>query len=156
MVKHLQENANLYKLITEMYEEKIPFNRIIGFQIISLQTDCVCTRFDMRAELIGNYIKETLHGGVISAVLDATGGLNASIHLLDKLQDASMDEIKKGLARIGTIDLRVDYLRPGRGRFFLAAASIMRAGRKVAVTRMELHNDQELLIAVGTGTYIIG
>ncbi|MDJ0829673.1 MAG: thioesterase family protein [Desulfobacterales bacterium] len=156
MARHLRENANLYQLITEMYEEKIPFNRMLGFQIEALQSDRVCTRFDMQGKLIGNYIKETLHGGVISAVLDATGGLNASIHLLEKLQNAPMEEIKKGLARIGTIDLRVDYLRPGRGHYFLAAASIMRAGRKVAVTRMELHNDQEILIAVGTGTYIIG
>jgi acyl-coenzyme A thioesterase PaaI-like protein len=32
----------------------------------------------------------------------------------------------------------------------------MRTGKKVAVTRMELHNDEDLLIAVGTGTYIVG
>jgi len=32
----------------------------------------------------------------------------------------------------------------------------MRAGRRVSVTRMELHNDQDVLIAVGTGTYIVG
>ena len=35
-------------------------------------------------------------------------------------------------------------------------AAIMRTGKKVAVTRMELHNDEDLLIAVGTGTYIVG
>jgi acyl-coenzyme A thioesterase PaaI-like protein len=32
----------------------------------------------------------------------------------------------------------------------------MRTGRKVAVTRMELKNQEDLLIAVGTGTYIVG
>jgi acyl-coenzyme A thioesterase PaaI-like protein len=32
----------------------------------------------------------------------------------------------------------------------------MRTGRKVAVTRMELHNDEGVLVAVGTGTYIVG
>jgi acyl-coenzyme A thioesterase PaaI-like protein len=32
----------------------------------------------------------------------------------------------------------------------------MRTGRKVAVTRMELHNDERVLVAVGTGTYIVG
>jgi acyl-coenzyme A thioesterase PaaI-like protein len=32
----------------------------------------------------------------------------------------------------------------------------MRSGRKVAVVRMELHNEDNLLVAVGTGTYMIG
>jgi acyl-coenzyme A thioesterase PaaI-like protein len=32
----------------------------------------------------------------------------------------------------------------------------MRSGNKVAVTRMEFFNNKEILIAVGTGTYIVG
>ena len=59
-------------------------------------------------------------------------------------------------SRTGTIDLRVDYLRPGRGEWFAARGRIMRAGRKVAVARMEMNNNAEKLIAVGTGTYMIG
>jgi acyl-coenzyme A thioesterase PaaI-like protein len=50
----------------------------------------------------------------------------------------------------------VDYLRPGKGTEFLATGVVMRAGRKVAVTRMEMHSDAGVLIAVGTGTYIVG
>jgi uncharacterized protein (TIGR00369 family) len=60
------------------------------------------------------------------------------------------------LTKIGTIDLRIDYLRPGKGNYFVATGAIMRAGRRVSVTRMELYNDQNVLIAVGTGTYIVG
>ena len=32
----------------------------------------------------------------------------------------------------------------------------MRTGNRVSVVRMELENDQKQLIAVGTGTYIVG
>jgi uncharacterized protein (TIGR00369 family) len=99
---------------------------------------------------------ETLHGGVISSVLDATGGLSVSVSLLEKLQGEPVEEFEKRMAHIGTIDLRVDYLRPGRGKTFRAVSAIMRTGKKVAVTRMELHNDESVLIAVGTGTYIVG
>jgi uncharacterized protein (TIGR00369 family) len=139
-----------------MYEEKIPFNKILGFQVESLQGSKVVVQFGMRTDLIGNYFLETLHGGVISAVLDATGGLSVSVSLLEKLQGEPVEEIEKRMARIGTIDLRVDYLRPGRGRSFQAVSAIMRTGKKVAVTRMELHNDEGVLVAVGTGTYIVG
>ncbi len=139
-----------------MYEQKIPFNRILGFEVETLAADRVVVRFAMRPELIGNYVLETLHGGVISSVLDATGGLSVSIGLLERLQGEPVEVIEKRMARIGTIDLRVDYLRPGRGKAFRAISSIMRAGKKVAVTRMELQNDERLLVAVGTGTYIVG
>ena len=60
------------------------------------------------------------------------------------------------LAKIGTIDLRVDYLRPGRGAYFTAAGRLLRTGNKVAVTRMSFHNDADELQAVGTGTYLCG
>ena len=145
-----------YQYLKRMYERKIPFNRILGFEVETYHIGNVAVRFVMKPELIGNYVMETLHGGVISSVLDATGGLNVSISLVEKLQGESMEDIEQRVARIGTIDLRVDYLRPGRGRAFRATSSIMRTGKKVAVTRMELHNDEDILIAVGTGTYIVG
>ncbi|MFZ0613677.1 MAG: thioesterase family protein [Desulfobacterales bacterium] len=139
-----------------MYEQRIPFNKILGFEVETLEVEKVVVRVAMRPDLIGNYVLETLHGGVISSVLDATGGLSVSIGLLKRLQGEPVEEIEKRMARIGTIDLRVDYLRPGRGKAFRAISSIMRAGKKVAVTRMELQNDERLLVAVGTGTYIVG
>ena len=57
---------------------------------------------------------------------------------------------------MGTIDLRVDYLRPGRGRHFIASARIVRKGSRIAVTHMELHNDAGELIATGGAAYVVG
>jgi len=144
------------QILKSMYESKIPFNRVLGFKVECVEGETVCVRFDMQPELVGNYVLETLHGGVISAVLDATGGLNVSVGLLQKLQGQPAAEIEQRMARIGTIDVRIDYLRPGRGHSFRATSDIMRTGKKVAVTRMQLHNDAGKLIAVGTGTYIVG
>lgn len=153
------DSANFRKILDycrRWYDEKIPFNRVLGFKVDSFEGDAVCVKFDMRPDLIGNHVHGFLHGGVISAVLDATGGLTASIGMLSKLHDDELVKIQDRIARVGTIDLRVDYLRPGVGEHFTATSRIMRAGRKVSVTRMELHNDQDVLIAVGTGTYIVG
>jgi len=52
--------------------------------------------------------------------------------------------------------MRVDFLRPGLGVEFVATGTVLRVGRKVAVTRMELHNDEDSLIAVATGAYSTG
>jgi len=57
---------------------------------------------------------------------------------------------------LGTIDLRVDCLRPGIGEAFRAPGFALWTGSRVAVSRMELRNDTGTLIAVGTGTYIVG
>ena len=142
--------------LKEIHEKKIPFNRIFGLTVDSLKPGSVAVRFEMKKELIGNYVHGILHGGVISSVLDAAGGLAAASSIIDKMKDKPSEEIANRIMKTGTIDLRVDYLRPGRGKFFRATSSIMRAGNRVAVTRMELHNDKDLLIAVGTGTYIVG
>jgi uncharacterized protein (TIGR00369 family) len=52
--------------------------------------------------------------------------------------------------------MRVDYLRPGKGKEFIATAEVIRKGKKVAVCRMELHNEEGTHIAFGTGTYMVG
>jgi acyl-coenzyme A thioesterase PaaI-like protein len=72
-----QDNTALFEAIQDIINEKIPFNKVLGLQAESLGFDRVEVRFDMREELIGNYIRGTLHGGVISSVIDLTGGLAA-------------------------------------------------------------------------------
>ena len=50
----------------------------------------------------------------------------------------------------------VNYLSPGLGKYFVTTGSILRANSKLSVIRMKQHNDEDLLIAVGTGSYVIG
>lgn len=151
-----KSSDKIWKILCEMYERKIPFNKVLGLKIESLKMEDVRVKFDMKDAFIGNYVHGILHGGVISAVLDTTGGLTASLGVLQKMKGQTAEEIGKSLTKIGTIDLRIDYLRPGKGNCFVATGAIMRSGRRVSVTRMELYNDQDVLIAVGTGTYIVG
>jgi uncharacterized protein (TIGR00369 family) len=135
--------------------EKIPFNKVLGLAVESLELDRPSVKLTMREELIGNFIRGSLHGGVISSTLDFMGGLVAFLGVLKTLAGLPAPEMAARFAKIGTIDLRIDYLRPGLGRHFVATGYVLRAGKKVAVTRMELHNERRDLIAVGTGAYMI-
>ncbi|HBD28088.1 MAG TPA: thioesterase family protein [Deltaproteobacteria bacterium] len=146
----------LLQLLKEITEEKIPFNKLIGMKIETLDLDKIGIRFEMRPELVGNFTRGNLHGGVISSVLDVTGGMVAWTGIMKKMEGQSFDKISERFNKIGTIDIRVDYLRPGLGDYFIATGSTLRTGNKVSVTRMELHNDKGILIAVGTGTYVVG
>jgi uncharacterized protein (TIGR00369 family) len=145
----------LLKIVREVYEN-LPFNRLLGLKVANLKPDEAGYNFAMENELIGNAVHGILHGGVISAVLDATGGMTATASAIKRMQGLSDGEITDWIARIGTIDMRVDYLRPGRGKRFQSSGTVMRTGNKVAVTRMELRNEENVMIAVGTGTYIVG
>ncbi|HPV52213.1 MAG TPA: thioesterase family protein [Smithella sp.] len=139
-----------------VYEEKMPFNKYLGLKIDSIKADKAVVRIDMRDDLIGNFEKNILHGGVISTILDFTGSVIAQIHIINEMKDAPLEKIVKRLTGMGTIDMRIDYMRPGKGSYFLATGHLLRLGHKVAVARTEFVNDSSELIAVGTSTYIVG
>jgi uncharacterized protein (TIGR00369 family) len=105
---------------------------------------------------VGNPTYRTLQGGIISTVLDMVGGHVVFVNVFKQVKEKPPEKQMQRLSKVGTIDLRVDYLRPGKGKKFTAKGWILRSGNKVSVTRMELHNDQQELIAVGTGTYTVG
>jgi uncharacterized protein (TIGR00369 family) len=158
MGEHMEREQNderLFKVINDMFNEKIPFNKVLGLKVAAIGYQRVKVRFEMRDELIGNYIRGTLHGGVISSVVDVTGGLAAFMGIQEKIFDRDLDAKLERFGRLGTIDLRVDYLRPGIGESFVSTGYTLRTGNKVAVARIELINDRDDLIAVGTGSYVV-
>jgi uncharacterized protein (TIGR00369 family) len=138
-------------LLKAVMEEHIAFNKHLGLKVESFDPAAPKLRFDMRPELVGNPARQILHGGVISATLDVAGGLAI---MLSFAQEATITP--GSFPNIGTIDLRVDYLRPGRGKYFIATARIVRKGSRIAVVHMELHNDAGELIATGGGAYVVG
>ncbi|OPY71735.1 MAG: putative esterase [Syntrophorhabdus sp. PtaU1.Bin050] len=148
-------DEEFFSIVNEMFTEKIPFNKELGIKIELISPDCVKTSIGMRNELMGNYKRGMLHGGIISSLIDATGGLAAFMSIQDKMRGKPLEARLERSGRISTIDLRVDFLRPGLGKRFVATAYTLRTGNKVVVTRIELHNDQNDLIAVGTVSYLV-
>ena len=138
-------------LLQKVMEEHIAFNKLLGLRVESFDVDAPKLRFDMRPELVGNPSRQILHGGVISATLDVAGGFAIMLSLV-----GDHPVTPTSFPNMGTIDLRVDYLRPGRGKHFIATARIVRKGSRIAVVHMELHNDTGELIATGGGAYVIG
>ncbi len=139
--------------IGRAFEQMIPFNRVLGLKVDSLDPKAPRLRFDMRPELVGNPVRQILHGGVISATLDVVGGLAIALASLAEKDDATA---VRNFPNIGTIDLRIDYLRPGRGKYFIATGRVVRLGGRVAVVHMELVNDSDEQIATGSAAYIVG
>ena len=138
-----------------IFEEMIVFNQVLGLKITSLAPTQVRARIDMKRELIGNFNYKRIHGGVISAGLDAMGGLAVMAAIGARHMDETPQQRLQRFGKLGTIDLRIDYLRPGIGEYFELRAEVLRLGSRVASTRMEFLGADGKLLSTGAGAYIV-
>lgn len=146
----------LREFVIDFFNNKMPFNQLLGFTVSHIEPEYVAINLQWDDKLMGNPVHKILHGGVTAAVLDTVGSLAALIYGINGLTDEqSAKAFYQQLPNGGTLDMRVDYLRPGKGQHFVATAEVIRLGNKVAVCRMDLHNENDLHIATGTGTYIV-
>lgn len=141
--------------VANVFRENMPFNQLLGMQVSQFDQSGVEIRLPWQDSLMGNPIQKILHGGVTAAVLDTVGGLMAILEAVRQMPQVNLAEFQRKLSKMSTIDMRVDYLLPGKGNEFIATAKVIRKGARVAVCRMELHNDSGEHIAFGTATYMI-
>ncbi|GGA64170.1 hypothetical protein GCM10011369_01950 [Neiella marina] len=142
--------------VAELFDQGMAFDKVIGLKVEQYDPTGAKLTFVAKPELIGNPIHKILHGGVIATALDVAGAAVTFAAALARMPAMPEQQLNEKLARMSTIDLRVDYLRPGWGKQFTVTSHIIRTGTKVAVARMELHNEQDTHIAFGTGTYMVG
>lgn len=141
--------------LRQLFEEQIVFNRVMGVKIVDIRPERVSARIDMKPELIGHFVHGRMHGGVISACLDALGGLACMAAMGARHMDTPPLERIQRFDKLGTIDLRIDYLRPAVSEHFHMHAEVLRLDSRVGSTRMEFHAASGLLVAAGAGAYIV-
>lgn len=152
-----EPSAAEFRQIMEGIFEQVPFIQEIGLQLheFDFSEQTLSAKFERKPQLIGNHFHNILHGGVTATALDTVGGFTAMVAAYQRMGGAiDWQEKVQRLTRMGTVDMRVDYLKPGRGEHFICSGSILRVGNKLVVSRMELHNDSEELIATGTATFL--
>lgn len=149
------DNQQMASIVMDIFDKRLPYNQFLGFQVDKSDLQKAKIILPWQDSLMGNPFHKILHGGVTSAILDTVGGLKAMLYAAHEMEPMTKKAFSQRVANIGTIDLRVDYLRPGKGDLFVATAEIIRKGNKVAVCRMELHNQSGTHIAFGTGTYMM-
>ena len=138
----------------EIYEEKILFNQWAGLKVESVKSTDILATLIMKPELVGHYAYHRIHGGVISAVLDAIGSMAVMAALGAKHMDESVAKRLERFARHSTIDLRIDFLRPGIGEKFTIHAEALRVGARVGNARMEFRGADGKLLSTGTAAYL--
>ncbi len=130
--------------LVAFFENNIAFNLHLGMKVELVEPGHCVLRIPYRPELIGDPWRPALHGGVMSTIIDTAGGLAVF---------ASLDQI----GGVSTVDLRVDYLRPGLLEDVFCDATVIRAGNRVAQASMRVLQgpDRSYLAAEGRGVYNI-
>lgn len=131
--------------LKQMMEDFIPFNKFLGIKVHEIAAKHVHLTLPFRPEFVGDPMRPAMHGGVMSTLADVAGGLTVW---------AGLEDLR---ARVATIDLRVDYLRPGRLETIDAKAHVVRKGNRVGVVDVVLFhpNHPNETVATGKGVYNI-
>jgi uncharacterized protein (TIGR00369 family) len=153
--RSVDEQQRLDAALTELFQNRITFNATLGLEIVSVRAPAPRIRLAMRPALVGHFLHGRLHGGVTASVLDAMGGLALMVAIGEHHAAEAAPQVLHRFAKMGTIDLRVDYLRPGTGAWFEATAEVTRLGGRIGSTHMRLTNDAGALIATGSAAYVI-
>jgi uncharacterized protein (TIGR00369 family) len=127
------------------FVDHIPHNHALGMKVIELERAQATFMLPYDVKLVGNPDTGVLHGGAITALIDACSGASVFAALTE-------------WSPIATLDLRIDYLRAGDpGRDIICHASCYRLTRNVAFTRaVAYHDDEADPIASSMGTFMLG
>jgi uncharacterized protein (TIGR00369 family) len=125
--------------------DAIPHNRALGMRMRELRRAEAVFELPYDAKLVGNPDTGVLHGGAITALLDACSG-------------AAVFAALTAWQPIATLDLRIDYMRGAEvGRAIVCRAHCYKLTRNVAFTRaVAYHDDEADPIATSMGTFMIG
>jgi uncharacterized protein (TIGR00369 family) len=126
------------------FSRSVPHNQALGLRPLSVTREAAIFELPYDPRLVGNPDTGTLHGGAITALLDACSG--AAVF-------ASLTE----MVPIATLDLRIDYLKPAEPhRPVIARATCYKMTRNVAFTRAVAYQENpEDAIAHSVGTFML-
>ena len=132
------------KDLVGLMEQKIPFNAFLGVKVEFFSRGEIILSLPSRPEFTGDPLRPALHGGLLATLADTAAGM-AVFSILPKTATTS------------TIDLRIDYLRPGNiDQQVYAKSSVVRHGSRVCVTQTTIYQDSyDQAVAISSATYSI-
>ena len=107
----------------QAFLDGVPYVRFLGLRA-EMAGDEMTAILPFAPHLIGNIVMPALHGGVIGAMMELT-----ALAQLAVVQESSR--------AAKTIDVTIDYLRPGLALTAYARAEVRKIGRQIASVHVE-------------------
>jgi uncharacterized protein (TIGR00369 family) len=137
-------SGDMQERMARAFSGGVPHNLALGIRVLEVSPTEASFELPYDAKLVGNPDTGTLHGGAITALLDACSG-------------AAVFAALPSLVPIATLDLRIDYLKPAEpGKSVIARATCYKLTRNVAFTRaVAYQDDPENVVAHSVGTFML-
>ena len=138
------EMLALLARLNREFAASVPHNAALGLEMLELEEGRARMRLPYRPQLVGNPETGVLHGGAITALIDACCGAAVFMALARP-------------AFIATLDLRIDYLGPATpGRDVIADIECYKITRNVAFVRgSAYHDDADDPVAAAAGSFML-
>ena len=116
------------------------FEHDLALRVSRQHRDGVTVELLLRPELLNS--NGVLHGGVTAAVVDEAAWYAIRRHFKDHRAST-------------TAELKINYLLPIAGKKLTARAYLLRAGKNLCVSRVDVFNEQRRLAAAAIVTYML-
>ncbi|HRL34801.1 MAG TPA: PaaI family thioesterase, partial [Neisseria sp.] len=138
----MPQNPAVYRHLSDHYLS-LPHCRAIDLQAVCTEHDQPVLSVANRADLAGRGSEGTIHGGVITALVDVASASAVAAHLPDY-------EV------LATLDMRIDYMHPAlTDRAVQAKSTCYRLAGQVAFVRTLCYQEgQSDPVALGTATFM--
>jgi uncharacterized protein (TIGR00369 family) len=122
----------------------VPLNTALGMRAVECGRGWLTIELPWAEHLVGNPDTGVLHGGAITALLDAASGMAIFLAMPNP-------------TRVATVDLRIDYMTAStKGRSVFARAECYKLGHQIAFTRaLAYHDTPDRPIASAAGTFMV-
>lgn len=130
------------KSLIEQYIENNYFGRLIGMEFEIIEPGKVKYKLDINKSHLAT--PNAVHGGCLSALLDATMGVGA------------LSLVEKDFSVVSTLELKVSFLDSVlKNDHLISTSKIIRKGRKIIFAEAEVENQKGQLVAKSSGTFMI-
>jgi acyl-CoA thioesterase len=126
--------------ILDWMKTKNPFWTLLGMELLEIKKGWAVVRLPVEDKLT-NAIG-LVHGGAIFSAADSAVGM-ALVGLTRRNEN------------ISTLEMKINYMKPAKGRQILAEAKIIHRGNQTAVGDVAVRDEGQNIIAKGLGTYAI-
>jgi uncharacterized protein (TIGR00369 family) len=119
----------------------MPFEHTLNLRVTETHPDGVTVEFDLLPAYLNSH--GVLHGGVTASIAD-----EAAWHAIE-------NHFGYGARKSTTTELKVNYLRPIEGKIVSARARLVRAGKTLCVSQVDISDEKNNLAGIAIVTYIL-
>lgn len=129
------------KVPESLYPDRVAYENTLGLRLVKRHRDRVTLEVPIRPDILnGNGV---MHGGVLASVADEAAW-HVILHALG-MKDRNMT----------TSELKINYLRPIAGKKVIARGYVVKIGKTLCVTRIDLMDENKKLGALAIVTYML-